>query len=158
MPNATIKEMTIQLKRATAAVLAEANPTPAAGEAVIETDTGRMKIGDGTKTYTALPYVDAKAVSDAAEKIAKSSISSENATNGAFSTTADASDAETVVSMTQLRILQTAINDAKHSIVDNYASTSTTDGLSANKGKDLNDRLTTVENYTVVDGGVVTVS
>ena len=46
----------IQFKRGTAASLANTNPTPAAGEPLFESDTNKMKLGDGTTTYTLLPY------------------------------------------------------------------------------------------------------
>jgi hypothetical protein len=41
----------------TAALLAGANPTPAARQLVVETDTGRAKVGDGTRAYNALTYI-----------------------------------------------------------------------------------------------------
>lgn len=47
---------TIQFKRGTAAAIASTNPTPAAGEAILETDTGRIKFGDGSTDYNSLPY------------------------------------------------------------------------------------------------------
>lgn len=46
----------IQLRRDTAANWTANNPVLAAGEPAYETDTGKFKIGDGSKTYTALPY------------------------------------------------------------------------------------------------------
>lgn len=46
----------IQLRRGTAAEWAAANPIIADGELVIETDTGRFKIGNGSSGYSALPY------------------------------------------------------------------------------------------------------
>lgn len=42
----------------TAANLASANPTPMAGELVIESDTNRMKFGDGSTAYNSIPYQD----------------------------------------------------------------------------------------------------
>jgi hypothetical protein len=47
---------TIQLKRGTAAALTAANPVLLAGEPCIETDTNRMKVGDGVKDWNTLPY------------------------------------------------------------------------------------------------------
>jgi len=44
-------------KRGTASAVASANPTPAAGELVFETDTRRFKLGDGSTAYTSLAYV-----------------------------------------------------------------------------------------------------
>lgn len=49
--------MTIQLKRGTSADLASANPTPAEGEAIFETDTGILKIGDGASAYNDLSEI-----------------------------------------------------------------------------------------------------
>lgn len=46
-----------KLRRGTAANLASVNETPLAGELVIETDTQRMKVGDGATTWNSLPYL-----------------------------------------------------------------------------------------------------
>ena len=46
----------IQLRRDTAANWTSANPTLAAGELGLETDTGRLKVGNGTNIWTALAY------------------------------------------------------------------------------------------------------
>lgn len=46
----------IQHKHGTAANLAAVNPTPALAEICIETDTGKMKIGDGETGYNDLDY------------------------------------------------------------------------------------------------------
>lgn len=48
----------IQLFRGTAVELASVNPVLLAGEIAVETDTGRIKAGNGTSTYNALEYVD----------------------------------------------------------------------------------------------------
>lgn len=46
----------IQVKRGLAASWTSANPILAAGEIGLETDTGRIKIGTGLATWTALGY------------------------------------------------------------------------------------------------------
>lgn len=46
----------IQLRRDTAANWSTNNPTPASGEPCFETDTGKLKIGDGVTAYNNLPY------------------------------------------------------------------------------------------------------
>jgi hypothetical protein len=46
----------IQLKRGTAAALTNTNPTLAAGEPCLETDTGKIKYGNGTVSWNDLPY------------------------------------------------------------------------------------------------------
>ena len=50
-------------RRGTAAALAAANETPAAGQIYFELDANRVKIGNGTTRYNDLPYLDAKTVS-----------------------------------------------------------------------------------------------
>jgi hypothetical protein len=50
---------TIQLRRATAAQAAANNPTLAAGELGVETDTGKFKIGDGSSDWSTLTYATA---------------------------------------------------------------------------------------------------
>jgi hypothetical protein len=47
---------TLQHKRGTAAILTANNPTIAAGEIVVETDTNLTKIGDGSTAWNSLPY------------------------------------------------------------------------------------------------------
>lgn len=47
----------IQHKRGTSANLASVNPTPLAGEIVWESDTNRLKVGNGSDSYTTLAYV-----------------------------------------------------------------------------------------------------
>ena len=46
----------IQLRRGTAASWTSSNPTLAAGEMGFETDTGYIKVGDGSTAWTSLNY------------------------------------------------------------------------------------------------------
>ena len=46
----------IQLRRDVASAWTSANPTLAAGELALETDTAKYKIGDGTTAWTSLAY------------------------------------------------------------------------------------------------------
>jgi hypothetical protein len=48
--------ITLKHKRQTASAIAATNPVLAAGEFGIETDTGRMKIGDGSTAWNSLGY------------------------------------------------------------------------------------------------------
>jgi hypothetical protein len=48
--------ITLKHKRQTASAIAASNPVLAAGEFGIETDTGRMKIGDGVTAWNSLGY------------------------------------------------------------------------------------------------------
>lgn len=62
MPNYHIKT-----RRDTAANWASNNPTPAAGELCLETDTGKKKFGDGVTSYNSLSYdLPAEATTSAA--------------------------------------------------------------------------------------------
>lgn len=47
----------LQVRRGTAANWTSANPTLAAGEFGLETDTGKLKIGTGSTAWSSLPYV-----------------------------------------------------------------------------------------------------
>ena len=47
---------TIQIKRATASRWADLDPVLAAGEPGVETDTAKIKIGDGTTAWNSLAY------------------------------------------------------------------------------------------------------
>ena len=47
----------INTQRGTAAALSASNPVIADGQVVYETDTGRIKIGDGVTAWTNLRYV-----------------------------------------------------------------------------------------------------
>ena len=55
----------IQQQRGTAAALTATNPVIAAGQIVYETDTGKVKIGDGTTAWSSLAYVVATPTSHA---------------------------------------------------------------------------------------------
>ena len=46
----------IQIRRGTASLWTSTNPTVAAGEFGYETDTGKLKIGDGSTAWTSLSY------------------------------------------------------------------------------------------------------
>lgn len=49
--------MAIQIRRGTKAAITAANPTLAVGEPVFETDTGMMKVGDGSTAWNSLRYL-----------------------------------------------------------------------------------------------------
>ena len=46
----------IQFRRSTAAEWTSANPLLSVGEAGLETDTGKFKIGNGSNNWSTLPY------------------------------------------------------------------------------------------------------
>ena len=47
----------VQHRRGSFAALTAANETPSAGEIYFETDTNKLKVGNGTTPYNALPYI-----------------------------------------------------------------------------------------------------
>ena len=49
----------IKLRRDTSSAFASSNPILGNGEPAYETDTKKLKIGDGTTTYTQLEYFSA---------------------------------------------------------------------------------------------------
>lgn len=51
------RTQSIRLRGGTAALVSSVNPTPAAREPVVETDTRLMKVGDGTTAYNSLGYL-----------------------------------------------------------------------------------------------------
>ncbi len=57
MSNQNVRNLTMQQKRGTSEVLASKNPVLLAGEILIVTDLGKMKVGDGTHAYNDLPFV-----------------------------------------------------------------------------------------------------
>lgn len=56
-----LRDALIQLRRDTAANWTSANPILEAGEAGVETDTAKIKFGDGTTAWTSLGYLSAAA-------------------------------------------------------------------------------------------------
>ena len=52
-----IRNATIQIRQDTAGNWTSNNPTPAAGELCLETDTKAVKIGDGSTVWTSLIYI-----------------------------------------------------------------------------------------------------
>lgn len=54
----------IQLRHDTAATWTSINPLLASGELGVETDTGRVKVGDGATTWTALNYFGSRVLSN----------------------------------------------------------------------------------------------
>jgi len=76
----------MQQRRDTAANLASENAVYAAGEIVVETDTGAVKIGDGATAYASLSYVGPTAAQVAA---VGAIMDSDFSTNGIMERTAD---------------------------------------------------------------------
>ena len=67
------RESSIQVRRDTAATWTSTNPVLAAGEIGLETDTLRVKIGDGSTAWSSLVYLRSGAA-DTASKITASGL------------------------------------------------------------------------------------
>ena len=70
----------LQHKRGTAAILTANNPTLLAGEYGIETDTGKVKIGDGSTAWASLGYAFSSAANLSAGTLPDARLSSNVAT------------------------------------------------------------------------------
>jgi hypothetical protein len=92
----------IQLRRGTAAQWTSTNPTLAAGEQGFETDTGKMKIGDGTTVWTGLAYLGAGTVTSivAGTGLSGGTITSTGTIAIDTATTADLTTAQTLTNKT----------------------------------------------------------
>ena len=77
MPMAT----TIKLRRDLAANWTSKNPTPAAGEPCFETDTGKLKIGDGSTAYNSLHYICELELDGKVDKVTGKGLSTNDFTN-----------------------------------------------------------------------------
>jgi hypothetical protein len=76
--------ITLKHRRATAAILSAANPTLAAGEFAVESDTGRIKIGNGSTAWVSLGYFVPSASDISAGTLSDAILSSNVATFSAL--------------------------------------------------------------------------
>jgi hypothetical protein len=79
----------LQHKRGTAAILTANNPTLLAGEYGIETDTGKVKIGDGSTAWTNLGYAFSNAANLTSGTLPDARLSSAIATYSTLATAAN---------------------------------------------------------------------
>jgi Major tropism determinant N-terminal domain len=86
----------IKLRQGTAAAWTSANPTLLAGEPGYETDTGKLKIGNGTSTWTALAYWDDQSA-PLNHSHPSTQITDSTATGRSVLTAADAAAARTAI-------------------------------------------------------------
>jgi hypothetical protein len=133
----------IQLRRGTAANWTATNPTLAVGEPGIETDTGKMKIGDGTTAWATLEYIDAGSVDHVAD------------TTGAHAATAISYAGSAGLSATTV---EAALDELDTEKASTGSVTTVSDGLVAHlaDGADAHDAsaisvLDTAGRYTATD-------
>ncbi len=159
----------IRIRRDTSANWAAKNPVLALGEIGVDMTLHRIKVGDGVKTWSALPFSDEDIIdnltstrTDAAlsanqGKALKSQIDSVQAslaTGGvsvidnltSTSTTAALSANQGRVLKSQIDSVQASLATGGVSVIDNLTSTSTTSALSANQGRVLKSQIDSVSN------------
>ena len=92
----------IQIRRGTAAQWTSANPTLTAGEQGFETDTGKMKIGNGSTAWTSLSYLGAGTVTSivAGTGLSGGTITTSGTIAIDTATTVDVSTAQTLTNKT----------------------------------------------------------
>lgn len=123
----------IQIRRDTASNWAERNPILAQGEVGWEIGTDNFKIGDGVKTWNALPYIEfgKDPIWGDIEGSIENQTDLMNLLNGKQDTI---SDLETIRSKATSALQQA-------DIINNVTSTATNKALSANQGKVLQDQI-----------------
>lgn len=133
MPAALVK---FQVRNDTAANWAATNPVLAAGEPGLETDTGRVKFGNGTSNWAALPYVDAAGLSNASPQPLGA------ASAGSSSLAARADHVHSVPSSLAVSALSTtgnAVIGGNLQVVGSFSSGSTT--INASNVTGLNEAI-----------------
>ena len=156
----------IRIRRDTTANWAANNPVLALGEIGADMTLHRIKVGDGVKAWSALPFSDEDIIdnltstrTDAAlsanqGKALKSQIDSVQASLATGGVTVidnlTSTSATAALSANQGRILKQEIQNIVSAggtpVVDNLTSTSTTSALSANQGRVLKSQIDSVSN------------
>ena len=156
----------IRIRRDTTANWAANNPVLALGEIGADMTLHRIKVGDGVKTWSALPFSDEDIIdnltstrTDAAlsanqGRALKEEIQNIVASGGvavidnltSTSTTAALSANQGRVLKSQIDSVQASLATGGVSVIDNLTSTSTTSALSANQGRVLKSQIDSVSN------------
>lgn len=132
----------ITLKNKAASEWTSANPTLSKGEIGLENDTGKFKLGDGTKNWTSLPYAT-MTVAEINTELAK------KANTSAIPPVVDnltSTSATSALSANQGR----ALNAKIPSVVNNVTTTTAGSALDAVQGKSLNDAINAIKNVTTI--------
>lgn len=153
----------IKIRRDTTANWIAKNPVLALGEIGADMTLHRIKVGDGVKTWTELPFSDEDIIdnltstrTDAAlsanqGRALKNEIQAVVASGGvAVIDNLTSTSTTAALSANQGRVLKSEIEAIVSAggtpVVDNLTSTSTTSALSANQGRVLNSKVDDIEN------------
>jgi hypothetical protein len=119
----------IQIRRGTAAQWTSANPTLTAGEQGFETDTGKVKIGNGSTAWNSLGYIGAGTVTSitAGTGLSGGTITTTGTIAIDTATTVDVSTAQTLTNKT--------LTDPKINLAFNADSGSTYTAVLTDNGK-----------------------
>ena len=132
----------ITLKNKTASEWTTANPTLAKGEIGLENDTGKFKLGDGTKNWTTLPYATMTVAEINTELAKKANTSAIPPVVDNLTSTSTTS----ALSANQGR----ALNAKIPAVVNNVTTTTAGSALDAVQGKNLNDAINSIKNGTTI--------
>ncbi|MBQ3455358.1 MAG: hypothetical protein IJG36_02875 [Synergistaceae bacterium] len=132
----------ITLKNKAASEWTSANPTLAKGEIGLENDTGKFKLGDGTKNWTSLPYATMTVAEINTELAKKANTSAIPAVVDNLTSTSTTS----ALSANQGR----ALNAKIPALVNNVTTTTAGSALDAVQGKNLNDAINAIKNVTTI--------
>ena len=132
----------ITLKNKTASEWTTANPTLAKGEIGLENDTGKFKLGDGTKNWTTLPYATMTVAEINTELAKKANTSAIPPVVDNLTSTSTTS----ALSANQGR----ALNAKIPAVVNNVTTTTAGSALDAVQGKNLNDAINSIKNVTTI--------
>ena len=132
----------ITLKNKAASEWTSANPTLAKGEIGLENDTGKFKLGDGTKNWTSLPYATMTVAEINTELAKKANTSAIPAVVDNLTSTSTTS----ALSANQGR----ALNAKIPALVNNVTTTTAGSALDAVQGKNLNDEINAIKNVTTI--------
>ena len=132
----------ITLKNKTASEWTTANPTLAKGEIGLENDTGKFKLGDGTKNWTTLPYATMTVAEINTELAKKANTSAIPPVVDNLTSTSTTS----ALSANQGR----ALNAKIPAVVNNVTTTTAGSALDAVQGKNLNDAINAIKAVTTI--------
>ena len=132
----------ITLKNKAASEWTSANPTLAKGEIGLENDTGKFKLGDGTKNWTSLPYATMTVAEINTELAKKANTSAIPAVVDNLTSTSTT----LALSANQGR----ALNAKIPALVNNVTTTTAGSALDAVQGKNLNDAINAIKNVTTI--------